>query len=425
VLRYDGSSRFAPGHQWGVFPGLSASWHLSQEEFLRNGPFSDLRVRVGWGRTGNPSVPPYSSFRLLAAGTSGTYPWGDAPQTGVTLLRNPNPDLRWERTNQYNGAVDFGLMNNRIAGSVEYYVKNTSDLLLEVRVPSPAEPATRIDNVGSMRNQGLEVSLDALLASHPGLTWRAGLVFAVERNKVLDLGGGPIPSGIVSGQGQSDTRAERLIPGYPLGTFWGPVFVGFDATGRQLFQCSTGAKCVNGKTTSDGISASDYTVLGNANPDFTVGLHNQVTWGNFNLNFLVRVAVGQDVFNNTALVYSTKGNALQDKNFLRAALTDSTALHEPSVYSSRWIERASFLRLQNVTLEYNLNLPVFTQSARSARLYVSADNLFVITGYSGLDPEVSSADQTNIDDVGPAARGMDYLSYPRPRTFTAGLRLAF
>ena len=297
--------------------------------------------------------------------------------------------------------------------------------LLEVRVPSPAEPATRIDNVGSMRNQGLEVSLDALLASHPRLTWRAGLVFAVERNKVLDLGGGPIPSGIVSGQGQSDTRAERLIPGYPLGTFWGPVFVGFDATGRQLFQCSTGAKCVNGKTTSDGISASDYTVLGNANPDFTVGLHNQVTWGNFNLNFLVRVAVGQDVFNNTALVYSTKGNALQDKNFLRAALTDSTALHEPSVYSSRWIERASFLRLQNVTLEYNLNLPVFTQSARSARLYVSADNLFVITGYSGLDPEVSSADQTNIDDVGPAARGMDYLSYPRPRTFTAGLRLAF
>src|SRR5436190_21673088 len=218
VLRYDGSSRFAPGHQWGVFPGLSASWHLSQEEFLRNGPFSDLRVRVGWGRTGNPSVPPYSSFRLLAAGSSGTYPWGDAPQTGVTLLRNPNPDLKWERTNQYNGAVDFGLMNNRIAGSVEYYVKNTSDLLLEVGVPSPAEPATRIDNVGSMRNQGLEVSLDAVLASHPRLTWRAGLVLAVERHKVLNLGGGPMHAETPTRQQQSDTRAERLIPGYPLGT---------------------------------------------------------------------------------------------------------------------------------------------------------------------------------------------------------------
>src|SRR5204863_7854681 len=151
---------------------------------------------------------------------------------------------------------------------------------------------------------------------------------------------------------------------------------------------------------------------GNANPDFTVGLHNQVTWGNFNLSFLVRVADGQDVFSNTALVYSTKGNALQDKNFLRAALTDSTALHEPSVYSSRWIERASFLRLQNVTLEYNLNLPVFTQSARSARLYVAADNPCLMTGYSGLAPEESDADQANIDDAGTAARGMDSLSDP-------------
>jgi TonB-dependent starch-binding outer membrane protein SusC len=426
VLRYDGSSRFAVGHRWGVFPGLSASWHLSQEEFLRNSPFSDLRLRVGWGRTGNPSVPPYSSLRLLSGGTGGTYPWGDQPQTGVTLLRNPNPDLKWERTNQYNGAIDFGLMNNRIAGTVEYYVKNTSDLLLEVQVPSPAEPSVRVENVGSMRNQGLEVSLDAVLVSHPGLTWRAGLVFASERNKVLNLGPySAISSGIVSGQGQSDTRAERLLPGQPLGTFWGPVFVGFDAQGRQLFRCSTGAKCVNGQTTSDGISASDYTVIGNANPDFTVGLHNQVAWGNFNLNFLLRAAVGQDVFNNTALVYSTKGNALQDKNFLQPALTDGTGLHEPAVYSSRWVEKASFLRMQNVTLEYNLDLPVFTTAARSARLYVSADNLFVITGYSGLDPEVSSANPADPNDVGLAARGMDYLSYPRARTFTAGMRLVF
>src|SRR2546422_4083943 len=160
---------------------------------------------------------PYTTlFRspLLVGGTGGTYPWGDAPQTGVTLGRNPNPDLKWERTNQYNGAVDFGLLNNRIAGSVEYYVKNTSDLLLEVQAPQPAEPSTRIENVGSMRNQGLELSLDAVAISRPGLTWRAGLVFAAERNKVLNLGPyAYLSSGIVSGQGQSDTRAQRLLPG--------------------------------------------------------------------------------------------------------------------------------------------------------------------------------------------------------------------
>ena len=151
-----------------------------------------------------------------------------------------------------------------------------------------------------------------------------------------------------------------------------------------------------------------------------MGLHNDVTWRNFDLSFLIRAAVGQDVFNNTALVYSTKGNALQGKNFLRSALpsTDPTGLHEPAIYSSRWIEDGSFVRLQNVTLEYTLDLPILTRSARSARVYVSADNLVLLTGYSGLDPEVYA-------NSGLASRGIDYLSYPRPRTFTGGLRLVF
>jgi TonB-linked SusC/RagA family outer membrane protein len=437
VLRYDGSSRFAEGHKWGVFPGLSGSWRLSQEGFLRNGPFSDLRLRVGWGRTGNPSVPPYSSLRTVSGGTSGTYPWGDRPQTGVTPTRNPNPDLRWERTAQYNVALDFGFLDDRLAGIVEYYVKNTSDLLLEVPVPQPAEPATRIENVGKMRNSGLEISLNAVAVSRPGLSWRAGLVFAAERNRIIDLTPhASIRSGIVSGQGQSDVWAQRIMPGHPLGTFYGPVFtrvsdqarvVGPDTVwkaGQQLFRCTTAsATCVNGETRLP--TTNDFAVIGNANPDFTLGLHNQVNWGQFNVSFLVRAAVGQDVFNNTALVYATKGNAVQDKNFLRPALTDPTGLKEPSIYSSRWVESGSFVRLQNITVEYNLDLPVLTRSARSARLYVSADNLFLITGYSGLDPEVSSANQANTQDVGLAARGIDYLGYPRARTVTGGLRLLF
>jgi len=136
------------------------------------------------------------------------------------------------------------------------------------------------------------------------------------------------------------------------------------------------------------------------------------------VRFLVRAVVGQDVFNNTALVYSSKGNAIGGSNILRPSLTDPTGLHEPSIYSSRWIESASFVRLQNITVGYDLHLPLLMRSARSARLYVSADNLFLITGYSGLDPEVYSG-------TGLAVRGVDYLVYPHPRTITGGLRLLF
>src|SRR5207247_2414869 len=211
---------------------------------------------------------------------------------------------------------------------------------------------------GKLRNRGLEGTLDALLASRPGLTWRSGIVFGLERSAVLNLGPHKfLRSGIVSGQGQSDQWAQRILAPdstgktYPLGTFYGPVFLGVDpTTGFQVFACSAApghtANCVNG-------------------------------------------------------------------------------LHAPAIYSSRWVESASFLRLQNITVEYALDLPFLTNSARSARLYVSADNLFVITGYSGLDPEVSSLNESDPTDVGLVARGIDYLSYPRPRTFTGGLRVAF
>jgi iron complex outermembrane receptor protein len=173
-------------------------------------------------------------------------------------------------------------------------------------------------------------------------------------------------------------------------------------------------------------TSNDLSIIGNANPDFTFGFRNQITWGKFDISALIRGSVGQDVFNNTALVYSTKGNALQDKNFLRPALTDPTGLHEPAIYSSRWVESASFVRLQNLTVNYTLDVPALTRNARSAQLFVSVDNLFVLTGYSGLDPEVSNLNQASLTpDAGLAARGIDYLSYPRPRTVTGGLRLVF
>jgi len=418
VIRRDGRSAFGADHKWATFPGVSASWRMSEETFIPRGPFSDLRLRAGYGVVGNPGVPPYSSLITLEASGGAKYVFGESPVIGFAPVRNPNPNLKFERTSQVNVALDYGLLDNRVSGSLEYYVKNTTDLLLEVPVAQPALASTRLENVGAVRNRGLELSLDALALSRPNLTWRAGLVFAMERNKVVDLGNFTfLTTGRVSGQGQSNQVAQRIIPGQSLGTFFGPRFAGVDAAGKQLFVCSAGsAGCVNGVTTTP--LAADYAVIGNAYPDFTLGLHSTVNFGKFDLNVQMRGAFGQDVFNNTALVYSTKSNALQGKNFLRDALTDPIDIREPAIYSSRWVEGASYVRLQNVTAGYSFRLPGPPGAPRSARIYVSGDNLLLLTGYSGLDPEVHQ-------EVGLASFGIDYLSYPRPRTLTAGVQLAF
>jgi iron complex outermembrane receptor protein len=194
--------------------------------------------------------------------------------------------------------------------------------------------------------------------------------------------------------------------------------VGVNPQGKQLFKCGTAsASCVNGQTISP--SANDYEVLGDANPDFTFGLTSRMNWRKFDASFLIRGEFGQEVFNNGALVYSTKGNALQDKNFLKSALSDPIGISEPAIYSSRWIEDGSFVRLQNLTLGYTLDIPAFFGgSPRPIRVYVSGDNLLLLTDYTGYDPEVHT-------ETGLASRGIEYVTYPRARTFTAGFRVQF
>jgi TonB-dependent starch-binding outer membrane protein SusC len=418
TVRRDGRSAFGADHKWATFPGISASWRISDEQFMPKAPFSDLRLRVGYGVVGNPGVPPYSSLIRLEATGGAKYVFGDLPVTGFAPVSDPNENLRFEKTSQLDFAVDYGLMDNRLSGSLEYYVKRTSDLLLEVPVPQPAPASTRLENVGKTRNRGLELSLNALAISRPGLTWRAGLVFAAERNKVVDLGTYTfLTSGFVSGQGQSNQVSQRIIPGQSLGTFYGPQFVGVDAQGKQLFNdYDPATHQLIGTTTTPG--ADDYQIIGNAYPDFTLGLQSTLTFGKFDFSIQMRGAFGQDVFNNTALVYSTKSNALQGKNFLRDALTDPTDIREPAIFSSRWVEGASFMRLQNLTVGYSFNLPGPPGAPRSVRIYVSGDNLLLLTGYSGLDPEVHQ-------EVGLASVGIDYLSYPRPRTLTGGVQFAF
>jgi iron complex outermembrane receptor protein len=419
VLRRDGSSRLAAGHQWEVFPALSASWRLSEESFMRNQPFnlSMLAIRAGWGKQGNQAVQPYQTQLLLRADPGAAYPFGGNITNGLRAAQVGNPDLKWETSTQTNVGVDFGF-GDRITGGLDVYNKDTKDLLLDVSVPQPAVVSTRIENIGSLTNKGIEGNVDVQLIRGPKRSLNGGLVFTRERNNVTSLGDTArkfINTGFVSGQGQSNQYSQRILVGEPIGTFFGPKFLFVNSKGQQVFSCvSKSAGCVSGQTTDP--TDEDKIVLGNANPSFTLGLRNDGTWNSFDVSWLWRGEFGGKVFNNTALVYASKGDAKQGRNFLSSALSQPDAIDEPSKYSSRWVEDRTFIRLQNVTVGYLV--PTRYTAGRATRLFVSGDNLLLSTKYSGYDPEVFVSS-------GLASRGIDYLVYPPARRFTLGGRVQF
>jgi len=429
VLRRDGSSRFGDANKWAVFPAISGSWLISDESFAKGLPFSQLKLRAGYGLQGNQAVAPYASLASLAPDGGARYVFGNTVFTGIVPNVNPNPNLKWEQSTQSNIAFDYGIADGRFSGSLEFYSKRTTDLLLTVPISQTGSAfvSTQLQNIGAVQNRGLEFSLDARMyeRANRGLNLTSGLVFSVERNKVLDLGPTDfIETSSVSGQGQSGVNAQRIIPGRPIGAFYGAEFAGFNGTGNQLFTKYTvtrnaagveTSRVANGTTTDPG--ADDRLVIGDANPNFSLGLRSNLTWHNIDASWLWRAEQGRDVFNNTALVYATKGAITAQRNLIRSGSETPEPISEQAVYSSRWIEDGSFFRLQNVTLGYTFKLP-FSGGARTTRVYVSGDNLLLFTKYSGYDPEV-------FIDAGTASRGVDYLSYPRPRTYTTGLRIQF
>jgi hypothetical protein len=332
-------------------------------------------------------------------------------------------------------------MNERFTGVIDIYQKTTRDLLLQVDVPQPAVVERRLENIGSLRNRGIELTFNTPLISGATRTLSLELVAHAERNEVTSLGGGRqfINTGWVSGQGQSNQYSQRIMIGEPIGTFFAPEFLRVAneynivttgtrtdtlwSPGQQLFRCIPAqgrTDCANGETRNP--SDADRIVAGSANPDFTVGLSNNLTWGKFDASWLWRGEFGGKVFNNTALVYRTKSNAKQGRNFLASTLSDPDDISEPAKFSTRWIEDRTFVRLQNVTVGYTFNLPARFGGGRGTRVYVSGDNLLLLSDYSGYDPEVFvRADDT----YGSVTRGLDYLTYPRARTFTIGARHQF
>lgn len=404
TVRRDGSSRFGSGNKWGIFPSVAASWRISQEDFFRNDVVSDLKLRASFGITGSQEIGNYNSLSTLGALSNG-YLIGGKKITIVLPQQYTNPDLKWEQTAQTDIGIDFGLLNGKIRGSIDWYYKRTTDLLLSVAVPSPSLITKQIANVGTVTNQGVELDLAFDLMRRKNFTWEANLNLSHNENKVVSLSNGKwtgdnMQVAPCQGQGLSGTYAQLIMPGQPIGTFYGKRFTGIKDGVEQFAN--------NGEPE----------VIGCAQPDLTFGIGTNLQYKNWNLSLNFRGSVGNDIYNCTAnnLVYLSN---LPGRNVLKKAITSGVNRDQAKVYSSRFIEDGSFVRLDNISLGYNFNLPELY--IPNARIFVSAQNLFTITNYSGTDPEVNS----EISRTGVAPLGVDYLSYPKARTFSMGINVSF
>ena len=424
-LRRDGSSRFGADQKWGFFPAVTVGWRLSDERFLQGiSAINDLKLRVGWGITGSQEIGNLRSLPIF--GSAGSAVFGEAIISGVAPTNFANPLLKWEETSQLNVGLDFGLWSDRIYGAIEYYVKDTDDLLLEFDVPQPAAVPTRLANAGQMRNQGFDLGLNARLIDRGDLFVEVGGTFNANTNEIIDLGGRTqIFTGRSSGAGLSQINTQIITPGEAFGSFYAPLFIGFDAeTGEQRCRGASGSDVA----CSD-IPISEYQVVGAAQPDFQYGFTTSLVYKGWDASVFLRGEEGRDVYNNTGIEYTSKNLANTNVNFLREALEDPTPLAEAPQYSSRWIQDASFLRVENVTIGYTFRnvgaLSDVVGVIRRARIYIAANNLFVFTQYDGWDPEVNTEASASVGNISILSLGIDYTNYPRPRTFTAGVSLGF
>ncbi|MCJ8165948.1 TonB-dependent receptor [Pontibacter sp. E15-1] len=412
TLRNDGSSRFGENNRWGLFPSGALAWILSEEEFLGSSPISNLKVRAGYGITGNQEIPNDLYRQQLSIAGSSVYVLGGEAIPSVLPTNFANPDLQWEQTSQLNLGVDFGIWEERLTGSLDYYRKHTSNLLLQFSTASPSVVQSQWANVGEVENKGVELALNASIIRNEDLQWDANFNISRNRNEVISLSNDQFSrdeirtsplSGVVSNGGQT----QIIRPGLPLGTFYGRKFTGFDDNGMETY------------LDADGVDGADLVVIGDAQPDFLYGFTNTVRWKQFDASATLRGVVGNDVLNNTAAEFSYP-NSAPGINILRSALDNNVSRAQIPQFSSRWIEDASYLRLDNVSVGYTFSTTAIPYLQR-ARVYVTGQNLFVLTDYTGFDPEV----RTNTNQGGIAPIGIDYLSYPRPRVLQLGGSFSF
>ena len=419
TVRRDGSSKFGANHKWGTFPSASVAWGISQESFMEDVKWvNDLKLRVGYGITGNQDgLQPYKSLDLYSA--SGTYYSNGSWPTAFELSQNANPDLKWEQTAMLNIGLDFTLFNSRLNGTIEWYDKRTSDMLYNYKVSTPTYVYNTIAaNVGDMKNTGIEILLNLDVIRNKNFTWTTSLNLAHNKNEITKLSNdlystGQIYVGDPWIRGASDQTSHVLEVGYPVGQFYVLKCNGIDEEGHFIYED------LNGDGT---ISEADRTYCGDAQPDLTYGWTNTFSWKNWDASIFFRGTIGNKVLNNPLAAYGNNtylsgANAIDNEDLLK--------LRENSQVSSYYIEDASFLRLDNMSIGYTFDTKKIDWLEK-ARVYVAAQNLFVITGYSGLDPEVENYRGEASDDDAGLSPGIEPRNYmPKARSFTFGVNLTF
>jgi iron complex outermembrane receptor protein len=416
-IRRDGSSVFGENNEWGYFPSAGIAWRINQEGFMENqSVFTDLKLRASYGVTGNSGgIGAYTS--KLIYGITGTYYDNGVQAASYGPIQGSNPDLKWEKTATTNIGLDFTVLKGKLSGSVDWYDKNTTGMLFNYAVSPALVPGGRIwANGGSINNTGIELLLNATPLSNGIFSWTSSLNLAHNKNEITSLQG-PLSNGDSirysdpEGPGQTNATLQILKVGYPVGQFFSLRYGGKDANGVSQFYKKDGSLTVGATTPGIG---TDYFYVGDAQPKLLMGWSNTLKYQQFDLNIFFRGVFGNKIFNATRadLSYVT---AAASNNILVSAEDDKIADIKNSFYSTRYIEKGNYIRLDNATLAYNFIKPV--KYVNNIRLYISGNNLFTITKYKGIDPEINQ---------GGIAPGIDYNNfYPKTRTILFGVNVAF
>lgn len=407
--RYEGSTRFGTNNKWGLFPAISGGWRLSEEAFLKDAEWlNELKLRAGYGITGNQDIGNYRSLQLLTVGDRFYYD-GNWVNT-YPPASNPNPDLKWEKKSEVNIGVDLGLWNNRVIANFDYYSRRTSDLLWTYNVPVPPNVYnTLFTNVGVMQNTGFEATVNINTVRNDRLTWNSTILFSTNSNKLVsfsDQARGYELTVLNTGYIGVDiqTWTHQITEGGPIGNFVAPRFLGIDAEGLSIFKDNN----------NDGvITDADREVVGNAFPDFQLSLTNQFTYRNWDLSIFLRGVFGHNILNIHRL-YNENFGYFGAKNIMKSAL-DYPEYKGTAQYSSRYVEDGSYIKLDNLSIGYTFRFP--NKVIKELRFYGVGQQLLTWTKYKGVDPEIT------LSGLAPGVD--DWAYYPRTRTFNIGAHIKF